>query len=297
MGSFLGFGNFEKPGKGVRKDEPLKNRFFLFFELYFRRFWKLMWLNLLYMVACIPLVTFGPATTALLKLTSDIVERRPVFIWHDFWKTFGKNFKSSFFMGIFELLALAGVGYAIIFFTINMDVGGWFIYFGFFIAIVLILIVVFTFFHTWLLSAKVELKTFALMKNALILSAMSIKGNIIIFLFLAVFGFLFYFLSPFSFLVLPFFPMSTLAFMISYLYFPYVYMHVIKPYYDYTGEEDPYAPPVEDDDEYEYVYEDAEGNIIEVPAEKEEETLFTDAPELETSKQAASKKTAKKSIQ
>ncbi len=297
MANFFGFGNFDKPGKGVRKDEPLKNRFFLFFELYFRRFWKLLWLNVIYTIACIPIVTFGPATAAMLKLTSDMVERKPVFIWHDFWKEFKKNFKNMFVLGIVELLALVSCIYGVIFFTINLSVGGWFIYFGFFIAIILLLVLIFTFFHTWLLAAKVELKPFALLKNALILSAMSLKVNLIIFAFLVLFGFIFYFVFPLSLVILPIFPMSTLGFMIAYLYFPYVYMHIIKPYYDQTGEEDPYAPKEPEEDEYEYVYEDENGNVIEGSGEKTEQAIFADAPELETQKQTSGKKTKNKSIQ
>ncbi len=78
-------------------------------------------------------------------------------------------------------------------------------------------------------------------------------------------------------------------------------MRIIKPYYEQTGEEDPYAPPQEDD-EYEYVYEDENGNVIEVGSDTPaptEETIFADAPELETKnpKTAAEhKKTTKKTI-
>ena len=34
-----------KEGPGVSKDAPEKKRFFLFFELYFRKFWKMIELN------------------------------------------------------------------------------------------------------------------------------------------------------------------------------------------------------------------------------------------------------------
>lgn len=42
------FGNYAKEGPGVKKNEPQKKRFFYFFELYFRKFGKLMTLSLLY---------------------------------------------------------------------------------------------------------------------------------------------------------------------------------------------------------------------------------------------------------
>ncbi len=50
------FNNYSKAGPGVSKDAPEKNRFFLFFELFFRKFFKLLKLNLMYFVSLIPLI-------------------------------------------------------------------------------------------------------------------------------------------------------------------------------------------------------------------------------------------------
>lgn len=49
-------GGYLKEGPGVSKDGPEKNRFFLFFELFFRKFSKLMLLNFIYFVTLIPLL-------------------------------------------------------------------------------------------------------------------------------------------------------------------------------------------------------------------------------------------------
>ncbi len=51
---FLGFGNYSKPGKGVDKDAPQKRAFFRFLELYFRKFWQIMNIALIYFFAAIP---------------------------------------------------------------------------------------------------------------------------------------------------------------------------------------------------------------------------------------------------
>jgi len=56
----LSFSNFyTRPGKGVSKDSQEKHRFFLFFELYFRKFSKLLLLNLTYLVIIFPLISYG----------------------------------------------------------------------------------------------------------------------------------------------------------------------------------------------------------------------------------------------
>lgn len=56
MAGFLGFGDFTKEGKGVEKDAPQKRSIFLFFELFFRKFFKLIGLNLLYFISSIPTI-------------------------------------------------------------------------------------------------------------------------------------------------------------------------------------------------------------------------------------------------
>ena len=45
-----------KPGKGISKDAPEKRRFFLFFEIFFEKFLKLVGLNFIYFVALLPLI-------------------------------------------------------------------------------------------------------------------------------------------------------------------------------------------------------------------------------------------------
>ncbi|MEA4824958.1 MAG: DUF624 domain-containing protein [Clostridiaceae bacterium] len=57
MAGFFGLFNYAKPGKGVSKDAPEKKRFFLFFEIYFRKFWKLLLLNFMYAVITFPFVS------------------------------------------------------------------------------------------------------------------------------------------------------------------------------------------------------------------------------------------------
>lgn len=59
--AFFGLFNYSKPVRVSIRMGLKKKRFFLFFELYFRKFWKMIELNLLFLVCCIPIVTIGPA--------------------------------------------------------------------------------------------------------------------------------------------------------------------------------------------------------------------------------------------
>ena len=97
MAGFLGMGNFQKPGKGVKKEEPEKKRFFQFFDLFFRKITRLIQLNLLYLLFCIPIITIGPATAAMTKILRYYVEEKPVFLCSEFWAAFKENFVYSVF--------------------------------------------------------------------------------------------------------------------------------------------------------------------------------------------------------
>lgn len=54
MGNLFSFINYNKPGPGVPKNEPEKPRIVVFFQIYFRRFWDLVKLNLMFSFFNIP---------------------------------------------------------------------------------------------------------------------------------------------------------------------------------------------------------------------------------------------------
>lgn len=60
MAGFFGIGDFTKEGKGIDKNAPQKRGFFAFFELFFRKLWKMCKLNILYSLAALPtfIITF-----------------------------------------------------------------------------------------------------------------------------------------------------------------------------------------------------------------------------------------------
>ena len=78
--AFFGLFNYNKPGPGVDKGETNKNRFFHFFELYFRKFWKLLELNLLFLLCCVPIVTIGPAIAGFTYILRNYADERPTFM-------------------------------------------------------------------------------------------------------------------------------------------------------------------------------------------------------------------------
>jgi uncharacterized membrane protein YesL len=45
-----------KPSKGIDKDAPVKHGFFIFWEIFFRKFWRFVTINLIYFVVTLPML-------------------------------------------------------------------------------------------------------------------------------------------------------------------------------------------------------------------------------------------------
>ena len=100
--------DFEKPGPGISKDAPPKKGIALFFEILVREFWQLIKLNLIFILACIPIVTIGAAVSGLSKSTTKMVRDVPNDVWDDFKDGFKENLRQTFLPGIIVLLLFVG---------------------------------------------------------------------------------------------------------------------------------------------------------------------------------------------
>ncbi len=96
--------DYEKAGRGISKNQPQKKSFFAFFELYFRYWWRLVKLNVLTFIFCIPVVTIGPAIAGMTKVLRNYTLDKSSFIFHDFWKGFSQNWKQSLPVGLLDAL-------------------------------------------------------------------------------------------------------------------------------------------------------------------------------------------------
>ena len=75
MAGLFGMFNYAKPGKGVDKNAPQKHRFLFFFELLFRKFFKLIGLNIIYFVIIFPLMSYiCMYMLSVLGIDSSIIE-------------------------------------------------------------------------------------------------------------------------------------------------------------------------------------------------------------------------------
>ncbi len=241
MKNFL-FGDLTKEGKGVSKNENQENRFILFFQIYLRKFWKLMYLNILYFIFCLPLITIGPATAAFCKILKNYATQRNAFILADFWEAFKKNFKQGLIVGISDILIIYVMYVSTNYYAAMMNQSMLYaVLLGLTLFFVFTLIL--THFYIYLMMVTVHLKIKDIIKNSFALSIIEFKTNMITFISVfAVCAFL-YLLFPLTVIIIPFFPLSFMGLIVCFNSYPKIRKHIIQPYYDARGEVNP-------DDEY-----------------------------------------------
>lgn len=81
----------------------LDNGFFVFLGKIF----DVMVLSFIWMLLCIPIITIGPATTALYYASVKVLRGERGYLMKDFFHSFKLNFKSAAFIGV--ILTLAGL--------------------------------------------------------------------------------------------------------------------------------------------------------------------------------------------
>ena len=100
------FNRYMKEGPGVAKDAPQKHAFVVFFEIFFRKFWKLINLNLIYFLFCLPIVTIGPATAGFTYVLRNFSREQHSFVWMDFIDAFRANWKQSLVVSIVDAIVI-----------------------------------------------------------------------------------------------------------------------------------------------------------------------------------------------
>ncbi len=118
MAGIFGFFDFTKPGKGVDADAPPKKPFFLFFELVWRKLSRLVTLNFMYFIICLPLIflvyfAFNEGL-GLFQIANDLMQNQPPPLTEDGTPApMAPGIPGSLIISIFSSLP-TGVVYALI---------------------------------------------------------------------------------------------------------------------------------------------------------------------------------------
>ncbi len=113
MAGFFGLFDYSKEGPGIPKNGPKKKGFVVFFETFFRNFWKFIIVNVVYSLISVPILTNGLANVGLTNVVRNTARDKHSFGLSDFFETIKKNFKHSLMAGIINTLV-----YALLFFDL-----------------------------------------------------------------------------------------------------------------------------------------------------------------------------------
>lgn len=102
-----------KEGPGIPKNAPRKRGLALFAEILRREWWEMVKLNLLFIIASLPLVTIPAALAATTSVSLAHVEDRNSWLLRDFTEAFRRFFLRATLLGIVLTVALALGGLAV----------------------------------------------------------------------------------------------------------------------------------------------------------------------------------------
>lgn len=267
------FGNSRKHQAGIAKDAPEKKPFFRYWEIAFRKFWKIIDVNMILAVGCLPLVgafavmyyfseqnpvpafvisavlvlgfaiCFGSLIAGCTQILRNFAREKPMFLMSTFWKTFKSSFKQACPVGIIDLVMMISVGSSLYVYPKIIQADGSTIWYVLFVATLSIaLAVTMTSFYAYLMIVSTELSFGDMIKNSLALSFIALKKNFLT-LLLAVLVMggcaLLTYLFPYIFVLWFFIPTGFVAFMIVFNCYPVIQKFVINPYYAQRGEVNP----------------------------------------------------------
>ena len=258
---------------GVLKTPHEKSGFPKYAGIYFAHFWKLIELNIIYFLFCIPVFTIGPATAAITKICRNYSQERPASVWSDFWQAFKSNFKQGLVFGLLNTVLTVIFAVGIPFYMAwakEMPL----MYAPLFISFAFMIVMIMMNFYSFIMISSTNLTVKQIFKNSLILIYLGLKKSLIclfVYVILMSASVLFF---PISLMVVIFIPFTLISFINCSLCYPVVRKYIIQPYYDQLGEENP-----------EFAYLDTH-----------DERVFKDAPEYGTASQAKAKKKKKKVV-
>ncbi len=223
--------NYNKEGPGVTKEQvaaetPLKR----FFTEFIHRFWQMIVLNLLYLLACVPIITIGPATAAVNYVSRNFSQAKPVDMFSDFVEKCKEYFKKGFVVSLIQLFVSALLITSFLSWTSgDFDFSqGWrtaAIVVIFFVGYLLIC----SFFYVYPMMVSFDLTVKQLLRNSVILALTQLWRNIVMLLVAAVFVILTFLFWPLTFPVPLFIAFSAVFFVSNSLVFPVLKKYVATP--------------------------------------------------------------------
>lgn len=254
MGMF--FGNYDRPGPGVRKDAPPQKAVPRFFSILQRKFFDLSKLNLLFcipvavvamlvyllnlvvpylIIDLLPVILLFPFIGGLTYVTRNYVREEHAFIYSDFKDAVKNNWKAFLIDGVVVYLVTAILMVSIPYY-LNAAPKGILSSVAAGICILIGMLVLFSQYYAPVLIVTFDLKIGQILKNSLIFAILGLWRNILVTFLLGVLILLLYLsqIMPLTIIIAVcfgiFLMFSYSSFLINFSVYPLINKMMIEPY-------------------------------------------------------------------
>ncbi len=144
---------------------------------------QLIWLNILWLLGCLPIITIGASTTALYYVTMKMVRDEEGYVMKEFFRSYKRNFRD----GLVLFFVVAGIGFILLqdyryFNYLNIGIGK----LGALISLVIYGLITVMIFPTL---AKFDNTIRATLKNAIYLASQEIRSAVAVLIMVCVAGY------------------------------------------------------------------------------------------------------------
>lgn len=253
------FGNYNKPGPGVRKDAPAQKAVPRFFSIFTRKFFDLVKLNLLFcipvvavaalvfalnmvirnlLVDFIPVILLFPFIGGLTYVTRNYAREEHAFILWDFKDAVKNNWKAFLIDGVLVYVVSMVLSVSIPYY-ISTSHQNFFMSFAAGICILIAVLFLFSQYYVPVMIVTFDLKIGQILKNSFIFSIVGLWRNLLLTVMLGILAFLifiaFNFSVPLMVVVIVLFLFVLLLFsfcslLINFTVYPLVDKMMIQPY-------------------------------------------------------------------
>ena len=247
MAGFFGLFNYEKEGPGIDKNAPKKHGFIVFFETFFRNFWKFIPINLVYCLLNVPVITNGFANVGITHVARNTARDKHSFGLSDFFDTIKKNKKQALVAGVINTVVYILMIINLVFYWFYTKGFVQSVGFGFVMAIFFLFTVMN--YYLWTLIITFDFKLKQAYMNSFRFVFVNLKYNLLCFFVLTLIcaaGIALLFIFPNYFLAI--LPIEIILYMINYpafkallvqfCTFPSIKKYIIDPYYEEHPDDD-----------------------------------------------------------
>ncbi len=255
--------NYNKPGPGVSKDAPVKKPFFRFWEVYFRKFFDLIKLNMLFAIPTavtivlvfafgffisginqslsflgyLPFVLLSPFVAGLTFVCRNYAREEHAFILSDFWDAVKNNWKQFLVNGLICYVFYMLMSVAISFYSTQVQQNS-LLYVPLVVCLVLAFLFICAQFYIPVMIITFDLSLSKIYKNALIFAIVGLWRNLMLIAIIGVFilaaVIFFLVLPPLAIMVLLvlliFWAFGFFGFLVNFAVYPLLVKYIIKPY-------------------------------------------------------------------